>query len=119
MQAVSFILRNSPVALIFNFKNYKDAEDLFKKANNCTDLKIETEDDFNVKGVIFLSDVAAITLSEYAKEMKKNAEIQLMQVKVDLQAQALAKNDIGLRMLGDAANAANNDFIPGEKKLKV
>lgn len=125
MQSVSFVLKNSPIALSFNFRHYKDAEDLFKKAKTETlaflnkspaaFTSIEIVDDFDTKALIFLSDVSAITLTEYAKDMKKNGELQLLQAKADLQTQSSAKSDIGLRMLGDAAN--RDDLLPGEKKI--
>lgn len=117
MYSVSLLIKNSQVALMFNFKSFKAADDLFKKVRALvsTAQTFDLEDDYEMRSTVDMSTVAAVSFSEYVKEMIKNGQIQILQAKSDLQTQTLAKNDIGLRMLGDAANRA--DTIPGEHKI--
>lgn len=105
MQIVNFILKNNPSALTLVFKAFKSADDLYRKAINSTDKKIEAEDDFGCKLSIDMSDVAAVTFSEYEKDMDKNMDLQIVQHKSQLKAQSRAKNDIGLQMLEKSASS--------------
>lgn len=116
MYSVSLILKNSQIALMFNYKAFKSADDLYKKAKLLmrTDTVFEAEDDFEMKSCVDMSNIASVSFSEYEKEMKKNGEIQILQKKSDMNTMKLASQDFGLRALSDAA-----DFIPGEHKLKA
>lgn len=119
MYYINFIIKNSPLALSYTFKAYKSADDLFKRATASfkSDTVIDIEDDFDFKSTMDMSIVACITFSDYAKEMKKNGEVQILQAKADLQTQAAGRNDIGLRMLGEQANRVENGLLPGEAKI--
>lgn len=99
MQTVNFILKNNPNALTLVFKAHKNAEDLYKKAVPSSDKKIDVEDDFGCKLSIIMSDVAAVTMSEYEKDMDKNMDLQIIQHKSQLKGQAKARTDVGLQML--------------------
>lgn len=98
MQTVNFVLRNNPNSLTMVFRFHKAAEELYKKALIATG-KIEDEDDFGCKLSIDISDVSAVTFSEYEKDMEKNMEFQLIQHKAQLKAQSKARNDVGLQIL--------------------
>lgn len=116
MYSVSFLVKNSPIALMFTFKAHKAAEDLFKKGSSIlgTEEMIEVKDDYEMESKIDMGTIAAINKSDYHQEMKKNGDIQILQAKADAQTQSRAKQDIGLRIMNEA-----NDIIPGEHKLKV
>lgn len=117
MYAVTLLMKNSPVALSYTFKAHKKAEEFFKLAssNIKKDVSVDIEDDFEMKSSIDMMAVASVSFSEYTKEMKKNGEIQLLQAKADIATQTQAKNDVGLRIAGDALNRAGP--LPGEFKL--
>lgn len=119
MFSVSFLVKNSPIAMMFTFKAHKLADDLYKKGCKLlkTDGVIEMKDDYGMESSIDMSSIAAVNKSEYEQEMKKNGDIQILQAKQDLKTKTMAQQDIGLRMLGDEANRAEQ--IPGEHKLKV
>lgn len=85
------------------FKAHKNAEDLYKKALTSVP-NIEAEDDYGLKLSVIMSEVAAITFSEYADDMDKNMDLQIVQHKSQLKAQTKARNDIGLQMLEKSAN---------------
>lgn len=51
-----------------------------------------------------MSEIASMTFSEYANDMDKNMDLQIIQHKSQLKAQAKAKNDMGLQMLEKQAN---------------
>ena len=72
---------------------------MYKKALASTAAKIEAEDDYGTKLVIDMSDVAAVTFSEYEKDMDKNMDLQIIQHKAQLKAQSKAKNDMSLQIL--------------------
>jgi len=97
------LLKNQPNSLTLVFKAYKAGDDLYRKALNSIS-KIEVEDDFGLKMAIDMSEVAAITFSEYSKDMDKNMDLQIIQHKAQLKAQTTARNDIGLQMLEKQAN---------------
>lgn len=80
------------------FKAHKAADDLYKKALKATG-HIEEEDDFGTKLAINMLDVAAVTFSEYEKDMDKNMDLQIIQHKAQLKAQTRAKQDMTLQML--------------------
>lgn len=98
MYTCNFVLKNNPNALTLVFKAHKNAEDLYKKALASVG-KIEAEDDFGCKLAIGMQDVAAISMSEYEKDVDKNMDLQIIQHKAQLKAQSKARNDIGLQML--------------------
>lgn len=116
MYNVNLIYKNSPIAQVFTFKAHKNADDLYKRVKILvgTDGKIDIEDDFGSKSTVEMSCIAAVNFIEYEKEMAKNGEIQILQTKQDLKTQVNAKNDVGLRILGDAAS---HEALPGEHKL--
>jgi hypothetical protein len=95
---VNFVLKNNPNALTLVFKFHKAAEDLYKKALASIG-KIEAEDDYGCKLAIDMLSVAAVSMSEYEKDMDKNMDLQIIQHKSQLKAQSKARNDIGLRLL--------------------
>lgn len=107
MLTVNFVPKNSSNTLSFVFKAFKNADELYRKANSA--LKdgsiIDVEDDFETKGTIRMEDVAALTFSEYEKDMDKNGDLQIIQHKSQLKTQNKAKNDVGLRLLDGAANS--------------
>jgi hypothetical protein len=103
MFTVNFILKNNPNSLTLVFKAHKAAEDLYKKALNSVS-KIQEEDDFGLKISIDMSEVVAVTFSEYENDMDKNMDLQIIQHKCQLKGQAKARNDIGLQMMEKAAN---------------
>lgn len=109
MLTVNIIPKNSPNTLSFIFKAFKEADSVYKKA--LLSLKeneiIEIEDDFETKAVIRMSDIAAITFSEYEKDMDKNGDLQIIQHKCQLKTQSKAKNDIGLQMLDRSLHAVS------------
>ena len=92
------VLKNNPNSLTLVFKAHKRADDLYKKALASIG-KIEEEDDFGCKLAVDMSEVAAITFSEFEKDMDKNNELQLIQHKAQLKAQSRARNDMGLQIL--------------------
>lgn len=107
MYTVNMIPKNSPNALTFVFKAYKNADDFYKKSSNALteSLIIETEDDFETKAIVRMSDISSITFSEYAKDMEKNGDLQILQHKGQLKTQSKAKNDVGLQMLDRSLNS--------------
>lgn len=107
METVNFILKNNPNALTLVFKAHKNADDLYKKSLK-SDGKIEAEDDFGLKLAIDMSEVAAVTSSEYEKDMDKNGDMQIIQHKSSLKTQSKAKNDIGVQMLERQTNGLIN-----------
>lgn len=111
MYTVNIILKNSPVALSFMFKAFKAADDLYCKVQKCTTPKIELEDEYDTKTSISMDCVAAVSVSDFSKDMDKNGEMSIIQHKSQLKAQNLAKNDVGLALLNRAAvNGNPNTF---------
>lgn len=105
MLTVNFLLKNNPNNLTLVFKAYAEAERSYKRAlGSDEDSKVEFEDDYGLKLAIDMSEVASVTFSEYAKDMDKNMDLQIIQHKAQLKAQTTARNDIGLQMLEKAAN---------------
>lgn len=107
MYMTNLIPKNSPNALTFVFKAHKSAEDLYKKSVAAinTDEIIECIDDFDTKAIIRMSDIVAVTFSEYEKDMEKNGDLSIIQHKSQLKTQNKAKNDVGLRLLDSASNS--------------
>ena len=100
MYTVNFIMKNSPNSVTFIFKAFKNADQLYKKANTENlGLALQAEDDYGLIGSIKMQDVSAVTFSEFAKEMDRNADMGLIQHKSNLKAQNTAKTDIGLQVL--------------------
>lgn len=104
MYTVNFLLKNNPNNLTLVFKAFAEAERAYNKAIVPTEKRIEFEDDYGLKLVISMSDVASATFSEYAIDMDKNMELQIIQHKAQLKAQARAKQDMTLHMLEKQAN---------------
>lgn len=103
MLTVNFLLKNNPNNLTLVFKSYAEADRSYKKALISSD-RIDFEDDYGLKLAIDMSEVASVTFSEYAKDMDKNMDLQIIQHKAQLKAQTTARNDIGLQMLEKQAN---------------
>lgn len=101
---MNFVLKNNPNSLTLVFKAHKSADDFYRKSVNSFDNKVEDEDDFGTKLAINMSDVAAVTFSEYEKDMDKNMDLQIIQHKSQLKGQSKARNDIGLQMLEKSAS---------------
>lgn len=101
MLTVNLIPKNSPNALTFVFKAFKEADSVYKKALSAfaSGEIIEIEDDFGAKSAILMAEMGAVTFSEYEKDMDKNGDLQIIQHKSQLKTQSKAKNDIGLQML--------------------
>lgn len=101
MYTVNFIPANSPNALTFVFKSYKNGDDLFRKGLKAIKDEdfIECEDDFSTKAGIKGADISSVTFSEYEQDMDKNGDLQLIQHKSSLKTQKKAENDIGLQLL--------------------
>ena len=106
MLTVNFVLKNNSNALTLVFKAYKNADEAYKKILNSTS-KLELEDDFETKIAIDMGDVAAVSISDYEKDMDKHGELQIIQHKSTLKMQNKAKNDVGLRLLDSAANSVS------------
>lgn len=104
MLTVNLIPKNSPNALTFVFKHFKNADELYKKASLALkdESIIEAEDDFETRCIVRMGDIAAITFSEYEKDMDKNGDMQIIQHKCRLKTENKAKNDVGLRLLDSA-----------------
>ena len=81
------------------FKAYKDASDAYTKSSKFPNEKLTFEDDYGLKLAIDMADVASVTFSEYANDMDKNMDLQIIQHKAQLKAQAKAKQDMTLHML--------------------
>lgn len=103
MYTVNLILRNNPNPITAVFKAHKNADDVYKKLLLSLD-KIVVEDDFELKLVVDMKEVVAISFSEYEKDMDKNMDLQIVQHKAQLKAQSRARSDIGLQMLEKSAN---------------
>lgn len=103
MLTVNFLLKNNPNNLTLVFKAFAEADRSYKKTIGST-AKLEFEDDYGLKLSIDMSEVASVTFSEYAKDMDKNMDLQIIQHKAQLKAQTAARNDIGLQMLEKQAN---------------
>lgn len=108
MYTVNIAFKHTSNIVTFVFKNYKDADDLFKVARKVinTDYLLDEEDDYNLKSVIDMLSVASVTFSDFEKDMDKGCEMALIQTKSQLKAQNLAKSDVGLQMLGRVANSS-------------
>jgi hypothetical protein len=99
MLTVNFVLKNNPSNLTLVFKAHKNAEDAYNKASAFPNTALLFEDDYGLKLAIDMGDVASITFSEYANDMDKNMDLQIIQHKSQLKAQARAKQDMTLHML--------------------
>lgn len=102
MHTVNFILKNNPNSLTLVFKAHKAAEDAYKKVIHSIE-KVELADDYGLKLLINMSDVASVSFGEYEQDMEKNMDLQIIQHKAQLKAQNKAKNDAGLRLLEQSA----------------
>lgn len=108
MHTVNLIPRSTPTTLTFVFKHHKNADEVYKRAMNAIkeDTIIEIEDDFGTMGVVRMADIAAISFSEYEKDMQRNGELGLIQHKEQLKTQKKAQSDLGLQILGNDNNSA-------------
>ena len=80
------------------FKAYAEADRAYKKALSSFEV-VEFEDDYGLKLSISMSEVASVTFSEYSSDMDKNMDLQIIQHKAQLKAQARAKQDMVLHSL--------------------
>lgn len=105
MHTVNFIFKNTSNSITLIFKAFKNADDIFKKAIQSHTAKLSVEDDYELVGLIDMSEVSAVTMSDFSKEMDRNGEMGLIQHKSQLKAQNNAKNDVGLQILSKSGNA--------------
>lgn len=96
---MNFILQNNPNALTMIFKANKNAEDLYKKSIDADGRFIDCEDDFGCKLRIDMKFVAAVTFSEYEKDLDKNGDLMIIQQKAQLKTQQKARTDVGLQIM--------------------
>lgn len=108
MLTVNLIPRTTSTTMTFVFKAFKNAEELYKRLNKAlrSDEIVEIEDDFGTMGIVRMADIAAISFSEYEKDMQRNGELGLIQHKEQLKAQKKAQSDLGLQILGNDNNSA-------------
>lgn len=101
MLTVNLITRQTPTTLTFVFHAYKNANELYKRLNAAlrSDEIVEIEDDFGTMAIARMEDIAAISFSEYEKDMQRNGELGLIQHKENLKAQKRAQGDVGLQII--------------------